>query len=48
MEAAIELLESCQEALMYVHTFFIAFVVFLMGLLCMTSSADLLNTALGK
>ena len=34
--------------LMYVHTFFIALVLLLMGLLCLTSSADLLNTSLGK
>ena len=34
--------------LMYVHTFFIAFVVFLMGFLSLTSSVDLLNNAFGK
>jgi len=34
--------------LMYVHSFFIAFVVFLMGLLCLTSSNELLTTTLGK
>jgi len=33
--------------LMYVHTFFIAFVVLLMGLLCLTSSTDLVTTTLG-
>lgn len=32
----------------YVHTFFVALVVFLMGLLCLTSARDLLDTALGK
>jgi hypothetical protein len=32
----------------YVHTFFIAFILVLMGLLCLTSAADLLNTTLGK
>ncbi len=31
-----------------VHTFFIALVVFLMGLLCITSSKDLITTELGK
>jgi hypothetical protein len=41
-------LSLVNRQLMYVHTFFIAFVVFLMGLLCMTSSSELLNTALGK
>ncbi len=33
---------------LYVHTFFIALTVFLMGLLCITSASDLLNTPLGK
>jgi len=33
---------------MYVHMFFIAFAVFLTGLLCLTSSNELLNTTLGK
>jgi hypothetical protein len=41
-------LNLINRQIMYVHTFFIAFVVFLMGLLCVTSSADLLNTPLGK
>ena len=41
-------LSLINRQLMYIHTFFIAFVVFLMGLLCVTSSADLLNTTLGK
>ena len=34
--------------MMYVHAYFIAFVVFLIGLLCLTSSGELLNTSLGK
>jgi hypothetical protein len=34
--------------LVYVHSFFIAFAVFLMGLLCLTSANELLTTALGK
>ena len=33
---------------MKVHTFFIALVVFLIGLLCLTSSNELINTELGK
>lgn len=33
--------------MMYVHTFFIAFTVFLMGLLCLTSAEDLVRTPLG-
>lgn len=31
-----------------VHTFFIAFVVLLMGLLCITSTEELISTNLGK
>lgn len=34
--------------IMNVHTFFIAFVVFLIGLLCFTSATDLIQTELGK
>ena len=34
--------------MMTIHTFFIALVVFLMGLLCLTSSSDLVETKLGK
>lgn len=34
--------------LMYVHSFFIAFVIFLMGLLCVTSATELLSTSFGK
>ncbi|MEH0153108.1 hypothetical protein V6R21_03120 [Limibacter armeniacum] len=34
--------------MMYIHTFFIAFVVLLMGLLCLTSSDELTGTSLGK
>ena len=33
---------------MYVHTFFIGLMVFLMGLLCITSSAALTQTKLGS
>lgn len=33
---------------MLVHTFFIALAVFLMGLLCLIASAQLLQTPLGK
>ena len=31
-----------------VHTFFVAFTVFLMGILCMISSNDLINSMLGR
>ena len=41
-------LSLVNRQLMYVHTFFIAFMVFLMGLLCFSSAAELLNTPLGK
>jgi hypothetical protein len=34
--------------MMYVHAFFIAFGVFLMGLLCLTSPNELLTTILGR
>ncbi len=34
--------------MMYVHTFFIALTLLLIGLLCITSSTDLVNTILGK
>jgi hypothetical protein len=34
--------------IMYVHSFFIAFAVFLVGLLCITSAHELIETALGK
>ena len=33
--------------MMYVHTFFIALTVLLMGLLCLTSAAELIATPLG-
>lgn len=34
--------------LMYVHSFFIAFVVLLIGFLCLSSANELLHTQLGK
>ena len=34
--------------MMKIHTFFIALVVFLMGLLCTTSTNELISTQLGK
>ena len=34
--------------MMYVHTFFIAFTVFLMGLLCLSSASELTSTPLGR
>lgn len=41
-------LSLINRQLMTVHTFFIALVVFLMGVLCLTSSSELVNTELGK
>jgi hypothetical protein len=41
-------LSIMNREMMYVHSFFIAFVVLLMGLLCLTSESDLMNTPLGK
>lgn len=40
-------LSLINRQMMYVHTLFIAFVVFLMGVLCVTSARDLLETTLG-
>ena len=34
--------------MMYVHTFFIAFAVLLMGVLCVTSAAEITGTPLGR
>lgn len=41
-------LSLINKQMMTIHTFFIALVVFLMGLLCFTSSSDLVETKLGK
>lgn len=41
-------LSLINRQMMTVHTFFIAFVVFLIGLLCLTSATDLTQTKLGK
>ncbi|THU35976.1 hypothetical protein FAM09_21545 [Niastella caeni] len=41
-------LSIMNRQIMYVHSFFIAFGVLLMGLLCLSSSNELLNTPLGK
>ena len=41
-------LSIINRQLMYVHSFFIAFVVLLMGILCLTSSTELIETTLGK
>lgn len=41
-------LSKINQQLMYVHTFFIALAVFLIGLLSWTSSAELVQTVLGR
>lgn len=41
-------LSLINRQMMIVHTFFIALVLFLMGLLCLTSTNELVNTNLGK
>lgn len=47
-EKELKSLSLINQQIMKVHTFFIALVVFLMGLLCLTSSNELINTELGK
>ena len=41
-------LSLINQQMMKVHTFFIALVVLLMGLLCITSATELIETNLGK
>ena len=41
-------LSLINRQMMIVHTFFIALTVFLMGLLCLTSSTELIESNLGK
>ena len=41
-------LSLINRQMMYVHTFFIAFAVLLMGLMCLTSSAEITRTPLGR
>ena len=41
-------LSLINRQVMYIHTFFIALVVFLIGLLCFTSPYELINTELGQ
>ncbi len=41
-------LSLINREMMYVHTFFVAIMVFLMGVLCITSSKELIETDLGK
>ena len=41
-------LSPINREMMYVHTFFVAFTVLLMGALCLTSAPELLGTPLGR
>ena len=41
-------LSAINRQMMYVHSFFIAFGILLMGILCLTSAAQLVETTLGK
>jgi len=41
-------LSLINKQMMIIHTLFIALVVFLMGLLCLTSATELIETRLGK
>jgi len=41
-------LSVVNRGMMYVHTFFIAFTLLLIGVLCLTSSTELIDTPLGK
>jgi hypothetical protein len=47
-KAELSIVSHINRQMMYVHTFFIAFAVFLMGLLCLTSASDLTATTFGK
>jgi hypothetical protein len=41
-------LSLINKEMMYVHTFFVALIVLLMGILCLTSAQDLIETHLGR
>jgi hypothetical protein len=41
-------LSIINRQLMYIHAFFIALVLFMMGLLCLTSAGELVHTGFGK
>lgn len=47
-ESELKLMSLINRQMMLVHTFFIAFTIFLMGLLCLTSSNELIQTDLGR
>jgi hypothetical protein len=41
-------LSLVNRQMIWIHTFFIALIVLFMGVLCLTSSEELINTGLGK
>ena len=41
-------LSLLSRQIMYVHTLFIALIILLMGMLCLTSASELVGTVLGK
>ncbi|SHF91408.1 hypothetical protein [Flavisolibacter ginsengisoli] len=47
-KAELSNVSNINRQMMYVHAFFIALIVFLMGLLCLTSSNELTTTIFGK
>ncbi|RLJ77726.1 hypothetical protein BCL90_2832 [Pedobacter alluvionis] len=47
-QTELKLLSLINRQMMLVHTFFVALTVFLMGLLCLTSSNELIYTDLGR
>jgi hypothetical protein len=47
-EKELRSLSLINQQMMIVHTFFIGLVIFLMGLLCLFSSDDLITTSFGK
>ncbi len=47
-EAELISLSLINRQMFYIHTFFIALLLLLMGLLCLTSAPELINTSLGK
>lgn len=46
--AELSSLSLINREMVYVHTFFIAFILFLMGILCLTESDALIHTVLGR
>lgn len=47
-EKELSALSLINKQMMKIHTFFIAFVVFLIGVLCFTSTKEIIETSLGK